>query len=232
MRAPLWLALAGLAVIATSASAQGSCEDIGRFFSKPPKIGEWADMRMDMKKDQGKKPMTMRVGFVGEEAHQGRQMYRLQMTMTGKDGQPHIMQMLTPWGPDALGREFDTEVVMKMGNQQAVIMPVQGDKRQMYDIRKECAKVDFVGEETVSVPAGSYKARHYKGPDGETWVSMDVPGWRMVKMVTKDGEELVLTGTGTGYKNEITEKPMDMKALMANPEAMKRMMEGNKQEAR
>jgi hypothetical protein len=47
-------------------------------------------------------------------------------------------------------------------------------------------------------------------------------------MVTKDGDELVLTGTGTGLENQITEKPVDMKEMMRNPEAVKRMMEGNK----
>jgi hypothetical protein len=223
----IWLTLAGLALAAPGASAQGACNDIGRFFSKPPKIGEWADMRMDMKKDQGKQPMTMRVGFVGREERQGKQMYRMQLIMTGKDGQQQVMQTLTPWGPDALGREFDTEVVMKMGDQQAMVMPVKADKSQRWDIRTECAKINFVGEETVSVPAGSYKARHYKGPDGESWVSPDVPGWKMVKMVTKAGDEMVLTGTGTGFENQITEKPMDMKAMMRDPEAVKKMMEGN-----
>jgi len=219
----LILAAGGLGLAAQVGAAQGSCDDIGRFFAKPPAIGEYADMQMDMKKDQGKKPMAMRVGFVGEEARQGRQMYRVQMTMSNKDGQSQIMQMLIPWGADALGREYDTEVVMKMGNQPAVIMPVKGDKAQTYDIRKQCAKIDFVGEETVSVPAGSFKSRHYKGPDGETWVSMDVPGWRLVKMVTKDGDQMVLTGTGKGYANAITEKPMDMKAMMGG--GMNRKME-------
>jgi hypothetical protein len=33
---------------------------------------------------------------------------------------------------------------------------------------------------------------------------------------------------GTGAKNEITEKPVDMKAMMEDPEAMKQMMEENK----
>jgi hypothetical protein len=37
----------------------------------------------------------------------------------------------------------------------------------------------------------------------------------------------VLTGTGTGFENQITEKPMDMKAMMRDPEAVKKMMEGN-----
>ena len=229
MRTTAGLALLGLVLTAPALSAQGSCDDIGRFFSKPPKIGEWADMRADRKKDQGKKPTTMRVGFVGKEERKGMQLYRLQMIMSGKDGKQQVMQTLTPWGAEALGREFDTEIVMKMGDQQAMVMPVKADESQKWDLRTACAKINFVGEETVSVPAGSYKARHYKGPDGDSWVSPDVPGWKMVKMVTVEGDEMVLTGTGTGFENLITEKPMDMKEMMRNPEAVKRMMEGNKE---
>jgi len=121
---------------------------------------------------------------------------------------------------------------MKMGDQPAVVMPIKGGKGQhgMSDLRKECAKMKFVGEETVEVPAGSYQTRHYSGPEGDSWISTDVPAWRMVKMVTKEGDTIVLTAVGTGAKNEITEKPMDMKSMMGNPGAMKRMMEGNKGE--
>ena len=42
---------------------------------------------------------------------------------------------------------------------------------------------------------------------------------------------MVLTAMGSGAKNEITEKPMDMKAMMSNPEAMKKMMESQKGES-
>ena len=42
------------------------------------------------------------------------------------------------------------------------------------------------------------------------------------------GKKTVLTGTGKGFENQITEKPMDMQEMMRNPEAMKKMMEGNK----
>lgn len=229
MRRSIYLALGGLALAAQAAAAQGACDDIQRFFQQPPKLGEWADVRMDMQKDQGKKPVLMRVAFVDKEERGGEQMYRMQMTMTHKDGKKQIMQVLTPWGPKALERDYDTEMVMKMGDQPAMIMPFKAGQKNpgMSDVRKECAKLSFVGEESVTVPAGTFKTRHYAGPDGESWVSPDVPGWRMVKMVTKQGDTMVLTATGRGAQNEITEKPVDMKAMMGGG-AMKRMMEGDK----
>jgi hypothetical protein len=216
MRLGIMLAAGGLALAAQTAAAQGACEDIARIFKKPPKIGEWADIQMDLAKDKGKKPTMMRVGFVDQEQRGPEKLYRMQMIMTHHGGQRQIMQMLTPWGEDAMTRDFDSDLVMKMGDQPAMIMPIKGGRNQpgMADLRRECTKYTVVGDESVTVPAGTFDTRHYSGPEGDTWVSTDLPGWRMVKMVTKKGDTMVLTATGTGAKNEITEKPMDMKAMM------------------
>lgn len=229
MRSSLYLALAGLALAVQTAGAQGACDDINRFFKKPPKLGEWAELRMDRDQDEGRKPTTMRVAFVDREEQKGRPMYRMQLIMTREGGQRQVMQMLTPWGADALSGEYDTELVMKMGDQPAVVMPLKGGQDQVgsYDIRKKCQEISFVGEEEVTVPAGTFEARHYTGPDGDSWVSPEVPGWRMVKMVTKKGHTMVLTGMGTDQKNEITEQPVDMRGMM-NP--MKRPKSGDKGE--
>ena len=215
MRQSLILAGAALALATQAASAQGSCNDLKRYFTKPPTLGEWADIQMEGAGRQ-KTPTVMRFGFVGREERKGQQYYRMQMTMTGRDGQPHIMQMLTPWGPDALTQEAETELVMKMGDRPAMIMPMQGgnDQADLADLRKKCAETEFVGEETIEVPAGQYQTRHYTGPDGDSWLSMDVPGFRLVKMVTRKGRTMVLMGTGSGLENQITETPVDMKAMM------------------
>jgi hypothetical protein len=216
MNRAILLATSGLVLAARMAGAQGSCDDVKKYFAKPPKIGEWAEMQLDMKKDEGKKPMLSRVAFVDREVREGEQFYRMQMTMTPKNGQRQVLQMLTPWGPHAFEKDYDTEIVMKMGDQPAMIMPFKGGKDQpgFADMRRKCAEVNFVGEETVEVPAGRFKTRHYAGPEGDSWMSMDVPALRMVKMVTKKGDTMVLMATGTDARNEITEKPRDMRAMM------------------
>lgn len=220
MRRTILVAAAGMALAARIAGAQGACDDVKRYFAKPPKLGEWAEMQMDRKSDEGRKPMVMRMAFVEKEERGGKQMYRLQMVMTQKDGQRQIMQMVTPWGPEAFDQDHDAEIVMKMGDQPAMVMPMKGGRNGpgMSDLRKQCAKIRYVGEEEVTVPAGTYQTRHYTGPDGDTWVSENVPGWRMVKMVSKDGHTMVLVATGDGAKNEITEKPRDMRAMMGERE--------------
>jgi hypothetical protein len=216
MRLGLALALGGLALAARTAAAQGACDDIARIFKKPPKIGEWADIQMDLAKDKGKKPTMMRVGVVDQEQRGPDKLYRMQMVMTDHGNRRQIMQTLTLWGEDALTRDFDSDIVMKMGDQPAMIMPFKGGRNQpgMTDLRRACTKLTFVGEEQVTVPAGTFDTRHYTGPDGDSWVAPDIPGLRMAKMVTKKGDTMVLTATGTGAKNEITETPMDMKAMM------------------
>jgi hypothetical protein len=213
------------AALPFKAQAQGACADVPKFFSRPPKIGEWAELSYENKgKDE---PDRMRIAAVKEERREGKQMYWLQMVMNNK-GKRTIMQMLTPWDVSTVGAPKPAEVVMKLGDQPAMKMSggmLGRSPASKTDWRDFCAKSTFVGEESVTVPAGTFKARHYQGPDGDTWASMDAPVWHLVKMVTKDGKTMVLSARGTGAKNEITETPVDMKAMMANPAAAQKMKE-------
>ena len=66
---------------------------------------------------------------------------------------------------------------------------------------------DLAGEETVEVPAGSFKTTklHNAKYESDTWVSSKVPFY-MVKSVGKD-YELALAKVGDGAKSSITETP-------------------------
>jgi hypothetical protein len=215
------------AALPSAARAQNACADVAKFFAHPPKIGEWAEIAWEKKGDE-KGPDRMRMAAVGTERREGKQLYRLQMEMTDDKGKHSIIQMLTPWDVGTVHGGEAVEVVMKMEGQPAMKMGggmMRHSPASQTDWREFCSKSTFVGEESVTVPAGTFKARHYKGPDGDTWASLDAPVWHIVKMTTKDGKTMVLSGKGTGAKNEITETPVDMKAMMANPEAMKKMQE-------
>jgi hypothetical protein len=210
----------------SSARAQSACADLSKFFSRPPKIGEWAEL--SWKKEGKPDPEQMRISVVNSEQREGKRMYWFQMVMNkGMNGQRAIVQMLTPWDETSLQGNRAKEMVMKMGDQPAMKLNPAMSKSaaEKTDWREFCADSKFLGEESVTVPAGTYKTRHYKGPKGDTWASMDAPVWHLVKMTTNDGATMVLSSTGTGAKNEITEKPVDMKTIMANPEAMKKMQE-------
>jgi hypothetical protein len=226
MRRMLVFALLLPAATPLAAHAQDACADVPKFFSRPPKIGEWGEFTYEKK---GKPdPERIRMAVVKEERRQGKQMYWLQMVMGGEGkGKRTVMQMLTPWEQSSLVGQNSMEMVMKIGDQPAMKMSPELGKSAATraDWREACADSKFVGEESVSVPAGTFRARHYSGPDGDTWASMDAPVWHLVKMSTKDGTTMVLSATGMGAKNEITEKPVDMKAMIADPEAMRRMSE-------
>jgi hypothetical protein len=229
----LWFVLSLPAVSPAVAAAQGACADVPKFFAHPPAIGEWAEMSWQSKNKDD--PDRMRMGVINKEQRDGKQMYWFQMTMDDK-GKRTIVQMLTPWDVTSMTAPKPAEVVMKMGDQPAMKMSggfMGQSAGSKADWREFCAKSKFVGEESVTVPAGTFKTRHYQGEDGDTWVSLDAPVWHIVKMTTKDGKTMVLSAKGTGAKSEITEQPMDMKAMMANPRAaqkMKEEMEKNKKQ--
>jgi len=216
MRYP-WLAVLAAALFPPVAGAQGACADIPKFFARPPVVGEWAEMAWETKDNEG--PDHVRMGVIKEEQRDGKRMYWFQMIMQNK-GKRSIIQMLSPWDVTAMGSGAPAEVVMKMGDQPAMKM----DKGFMgqtpsskTDWREFCAKSTFVGEESVTVPAGTFKTRHYRSDDGDTWLSAEAPVWHLVRMTTNKGKTMVLSAKGTGAKNEITEKPVDMKSMAKPP---------------
>ena len=216
MRYP-WLVVLAAALFPSVAGAQGACADIPKFFARPPVIGEWVEMTWETKDKE--EPELMRMGVIKEEQREGKRMYWFQMIMQNK-GKRSIIQMLSPWDVTAMGSSPPAEVVIKMEGQPAMKMSggfMGQTPNSQTDWRGVCAKSSFVGEESVTVPAGTFKTRHYHSDDGDTWVSPEAPLWHLVKMSTDKGKTMVLSAKGTGEKNEITEKPVDMKTMMAKP---------------
>ena len=211
------LAILATALIPSVAGAQGACADIPKFFARPPVIGEWVEMTWETKDKE--EPDLVRMGVIKEEQREGKRMYWYQMIMHNK-GKRSIIQMLSPWDVTAMGSSPPAEVVIKMEGQPAMKMNggfMGQTPNSKTDLREFCAKSSFVGEESVTVPAGTFKTRHYRSDDGDTWVSPEAPLWHLVKMSTAKGKTMVLSAKGTGEKNEITEKPVDMKTMMAKP---------------
>ena len=216
MRYPCLAVLAAV-LFPSVAGAQGACADIPKFFARPPVVGEWAEMTWETKDKE--EPELVRMGVIKEEQREGKRMYWFQMIMQNK-GKRSIIQMLSPWDVTAIGSSPPAEVVIKMEGQPAMKMNggfMGQAPTSKTDWRELCAKSTFVGEESVTVPAGTFKTRHYRSGDGDTWVSPEAPLWHLVKMSTDKGRTMVLSAKGTGEKNEITEKPVDMKTMMAKP---------------
>jgi hypothetical protein len=77
------------------------------------------------------------------------------------------------------------------------------------------SKAERVGEETITVPAGTFTCEHWRMKDGsgDVWFSPQVAPWGLVKYVGKDSS-MVLTKTLTDAKDKIPGKPISMQEMM------------------
>jgi hypothetical protein len=190
-----------------------------------PRVGAWSEFKMIGGRNDG---ATMRMSIVGSERRAGSEYYWLEVVMhgfmraRGEQGagpQRMISKMLVPGlGP---GAGQPVAAIMKVGDSPAMEMP-QG--RPSPGVRptglENCRSAKVIGWESVTVPAGRFRALHVSDASGhgESWVVPDLP-FALVKQVSTGGSEpsqTVLTGHGTGARSQITERPrpFDMQAFM------------------
>lgn len=174
---------------------------------RPPAAGSWAEYTT--------KDGTMRLALLGTEKRGEKNLVRMEISMTSREG-PMIMQMLVPGYPYELSTIED--FVLKGGNRPAMRMSPQmlqmmSSRMPKDQIAEFCrnARMTRVGAESVTVPAGTFPTVHYRDAESgnDVWVSESLP-FGMVKTKLKNGEEIVLTGQGTGAKTQITETPQEM----------------------
>jgi hypothetical protein len=178
---------------------------------KLPEVGRWAEYTVYNEKD----PYTVRYAVIGSEARGGKNLQWVEMQMTGKQNdQNMVYQMLVPGSLVELGQV--QEIVFKPGDRPAMKM----DGMMLGMIRKQlekqsfyseiCKGVTLVGEETVTVPAGRFKAMHFSSSEHATdsWISPGLP-FPLVKSTGKN-HRLELAAQGAGAKSSITEKPQEM----------------------
>jgi hypothetical protein len=212
MRSSLSWAAAALLSVAPAVQAQDACAENFKW----PKVGAWAEYQGTYNK---KTPVTTRYAVVGTETRNGAEYKWVELKMHDpKKNTDMIYQMLVPGG-GPLEMDGVEEVVMKMGDQPAMKMSgmmlgmMRKQLGQNMAFKDACIEVTMVGEEKVSVPAGSFTAKHFHSTKYETdvWVSPKVP-FSMLKSVGKS-HEFMLAVTGDGAKSEITETPKEMPGL-------------------
>lgn len=196
-----------LAATATAVQAQNEClADL-----KMPAVGQWARYTGTMKND----PYTLRYAVVGAEEREGKAMKWLELTMGKSDeDQEMVYQVLTPGNPAEMGRA--EEIVFKPAGKPAMKMNgamlkmILGQLEKNSVLSSLCEGVAPTGEESVTVPAGTFTAIRYHDSkhDADTWVVPDRP-FVMVKSKGKDFE-LNLAESGDGATSAITETPQQM----------------------
>ncbi|HEX2149332.1 MAG TPA: hypothetical protein VHI31_04050, partial [Actinomycetota bacterium] len=128
-----------------------------------------------------------------------------------------IYQILTPGNPAEVDEA--QEIVFKPGDKQAMRMNgmmmkmIRGQLKKNSILANLCEGIAPAGEESVTVPAGTFKAIRYHDSkhDADTWVVPDRP-FVMVKSKGKDFE-LSLAASGDGAKSSITETPQEMPGM-------------------
>src|SRR5467141_3229349 len=162
----------------------------------------------------------LRLAVVGSERSGDSTLYWFEVSFAGKDpGRSGVVQILT--ASLASGLESPRALIIKGGPQPA--MPISGGVAGMigkqggqnasaFDWAGKCSGAHVVGWESVTVPAGTFRAQHVTtGDGGEVWASRDVP-FGLVKTHGKQGD-LALTGRGADAKSSITEKPLEMPGM-------------------
>ena len=177
-------------------------------------LGQWA-----MYSSTGSDTGVMRFAIVGLEGagDAARLTYEMQFTNI-KRGRPQttIMQMLV----SGLGTPRPTVhgLVIKNGDEPAMKMPdmmLSAMSGQMLsniaqEVAKNCEQATVVGWESVTVPAGTFRALHVRSAEGgDAWVARDVP-FGMVRVRDKRGTLMVLTGHGRDARSAIREQPREM----------------------
>jgi hypothetical protein len=111
-------------------------------------------------------------------------------------------------------------MIFQQPGQPAMEMPMNPTAQQRSHMTDEMEKWHKVGEETITVPAGTFLCDHWAKDDGkgDVWASSKVTPMSLVKEVTPTNS-MTLVKAISDAKDHITGTPMKF-----DPEAMKRQM--------
>lgn len=215
-----------IALFALTLPAAAAAQDLASICEKAvqPRVGAWAEYRMVGGRNDG---ATLRMSIVGTERREGAQYYWLETVMRGfgagrgeQAAGPRRMiskLLIQGLGP-AAGRPVAT--IVKLDDSPAMEMP-QGRPSPGGagpTGLQACRNAKVVGWETVTVPAGRFRALHVTNASGrgETWLVPDLPFALVKEASTEDGQgtSTVLTGRGTGARSLITERPRPFDAQL------------------
>lgn len=215
MRMTAFLTAGLVLALPAAGQAQKSCE---AEFRTPAK-GSWVEYRMTSTEKNASG--NLRYAILGEEAREGQTMTWLEMKMSGMGEQKGemIMQVLVPSYPfnptgiQEMVMKVPGQPAMKMSGRMMGMMRGQMQNNPGMSVQDMCSGVEFVGNETVTVPAGTFRTRHYHSAEqnSDAWIVENQP----FGMVKASGPRFTIemTGTGTGATSSITETPREMPGM-------------------
>jgi hypothetical protein len=198
------LAMFGLALPLAAQMGMGSRPNLSGIFH--PVVG--AGAAYEVTRPDGMKTQ-MEITIVGQEEVGGKPAYWMEMAMSNpRMGGDMYMKTLLSVGDSGM---TSTKMIMQMPGRDPMEMDSTNPagramgQNTASDIRD---KADFVGTDTITVPAGTFSCQHYhmKDGSGDGWVSDKIAPWGLVKMQGKD-QTIVLTKVITDAKDHITGTP-------------------------
>src|SRR6266446_1651624 len=190
------LTLGALATLPLLAQSPTELADVCKVLGDA-KPGQWASFDGTGSAGVGK----LRLAVVGSERAGDSTLYWFEVSFTGKDpGKSGVVQILTGSlasgleSPRALVFKVGPQPAMKMSGEMAGMMGKQGRQNtSAFDWAGRCSGAHVVGWESVTVPAGTFRALHVTTDDeGEVWAARDVP-FGLVKLHGKHGDLLLAT---------------------------------------
>jgi hypothetical protein len=161
---------------------------------------------------------TMEVDVVGKESVNGKDGYWFEIPVNDQRMQGMVMKMLLVLDAE---RPSMAKMVMQMPGQPPMELPQQmnrmsPEQQKPIDPKNE---VDDLGVESVTTPAGTFDARHYRMKDGtgDAWISEKVTPYGLVKYQgNKDKGErsVMLMKVITDAKDRITGTPVPFNPMM------------------
>jgi hypothetical protein len=212
LRTLLALALVTPAVAGTltAQTADGPCPG----FYPNPQVGHYAEVQFTNAAGEG---MLIRFAVVGSEAVDGRTHYWIEVVSEPPDiGENVIVQMLVPFYP--FEHQDLKSYIVKLPGAPARQVPQDLLDQNSAQVatgsswQKLCGSAEELGVEQVTVPAGTFNARHYRaGGDktDEVWIA-DVP-FGLVKLLQADSK-MELIKHGTDAESSLTEKPVGLES--------------------
>ncbi len=175
-----------------------------------PKVGVGA--AYEVQTQDGKK--TMEMAIVGKETVDGKDAYWWEMVMPDQraGGEMVFKSLLVMDGENT----HASKMIMQFPGRPPMEMPAgmgRGDhSRVPTDARNDA---EDLGSESITVPAGTFTAEHYRAKDGsaDTWVAKNAGPYGLVKHQGKD-TTMVLTKVYSDYKDKITGTPQPFNPAM------------------
>jgi hypothetical protein len=205
-------ALGALAVPELAAQTATDLADVCKAVGDA-KLGQWASFDVTGGK--------LRVAIVGSERSGDTTLYWFEGNFAATDpSKSGIVQVLAPSlatgsaSPRALILKLGAQPAMRVSGQMAGMMGQKGGHdNYIFDWAARCTAAHIVGWQSITVPAGTFRALHVTTDDGtDVWGSRQVP-LGLVQVRGKKGD-LALRGHGVDAKSSITERPLELPGMM------------------